>query len=164
MSKLSEKLRDNELDTYRINNGELLELGTGEQRRVVLENRKNTYNENNGVYNIYDENGSLWATANPYLVDELAKEYGDLKRDKDMGVELSNGVEPANVRNETWRKIRARGVELSKTYWKEKNAEMSKSDRIAALRGTAQQAPAAIRKTEITHDMSAQMTKQGAER
>ena len=172
MTKLSEKLRNNECDTYRINDGEMVELGTGEQRRVVLENSKNTYNENNGVYNIYDENGSLWATANPYLVDSLTRQYGDLRRDKDMGVELSNGVEPANMRREKWREIKARGADFYKSYHAQKAAETEKGDmarkereeRIAALRGMKQQETPAVKKTEVTHEMSAQMMKRSAER
>lgn len=153
--------KDSLQDTMQLHSFDKVKLAGGTERNIIVEDRKNTYNENNGVYNIYDEKGALWVTSNPRFVESLTKDFNDLKQDKNMGVELSNGTELSGSKNYEWTAVRDRGVALSERFWEEKR---EKIDKIAALRGTAQTAPAPIKKTEMNREFSAQMLKQGAER
>ena len=76
----------------RLEQGRMLK-NDGFEREVSLEkNAKNVYNRNNDVYNIYDDKGNCFATADAVLVDRLTEKYWDLKRDEALGVELSNGL------------------------------------------------------------------------
>ena len=151
-----------ETTVMRLEQGRMLK-NDGFEREVSLEkNAKNVYNRNNDVYNIYDDNGNCFVTSDAVLVDRLAEKYWDLKRDEALGVELSNGLNFSYQPDaEQWKIIQARGKRNTNArYLSQENA----SDKIAALRGMAQQAPTAVKKTEMNHEMSAQMMKRGAER
>lgn len=146
----------------RLEQGRMLK-NDGFEREVSLEkNAKNVYNCNNDVYNIYDDKGNCFATADAVLVNRLAEKYWDLKRDEALGVELSNGLNFSYQPDaEQWKIIQGRGKRNTNArYLSQENA----SNKIAALRGTAQQTPTAVKKTEMNHEMSAQMMKRGAER
>lgn len=146
----------------RLEQGRMLKNDGFEREVSLKKNAKNVYNSNNGVYNIYDDNGNCFATSDAVLVNRLAEKYGDLKRDESLGVELSNGLNFSYQPDaEQWKIIDGRGERNTNArYFSQENV----SDKIAALRGTAQQAPTAVKKTEMSHEMSAQMMKRGAER
>ncbi len=136
-------------------------ITAGDERRdIISENVKNTYNRNNNVFNIYDENGSLYATTDAELIDKIVSAHKELKLDGNLGVALSNGESLASPdRNQEWQEISQLGMHRSNHYYQRKNEKEdakaeSLAQRLAQLRGTSKEAPKAVKKTEMNPNMA----------
>ncbi len=100
---------------------DMVVLGDGEKRYITDKGLKNSYNENNGVFNIYDEKGSLFVTSDAKLVEKIAEAHRELKQNQELGVTLSNGTHLANSsRDREWQEISAYGKNSSRDYYEQK--------------------------------------------
>lgn len=125
--------------------------GLDEKLPIGTKNRTNTYNDNNGIYNIYDEKGRMYITANAELVDKITSSHKDMKQDSSLGVAFSNGEDLvyANGTNPRptmeWRNVRETGQAISKRFFEKKNeaedARAAKLQQLNALRGIQKETP-----------------------
>lgn len=131
--------------------------GSFERKVELAKDKKNVFNSNNGVFNIYDENGSCFITADAELVQNLTKEHKDLKKDETLGVELSNGMNFSNATDaEKWNVVQRTGEMRTNAVHK---AEREKAEKLKSLRGTAKTAPTPVKQTELSPELAASKAK-----
>lgn len=138
-----------------------LSSGSFERQTELAKDQKNTFNCNNDIFNIYDEKGNCYVTADAALVSRLSHDHKELKKDEGLGVELSNGMNFSYGPDaQKWNNIRNEGERRTVGM---RQAEKEKAMKLAALRGTAKTEPIPVRKTELNNEMAGKMFNREAE-